>query len=66
LCFRTDGTLARVRQAQTVPGLDQASAVRAYYYTTGKMAISFGVYAKNDPAVAATIASLPYYNVLPQ
>jgi hypothetical protein len=65
LCFRVDGSLARVRQAQTVPALAAADATRAYYGTNGAMVAKFGVYEENDPAVAKTVTALPYYKVLP-
>jgi hypothetical protein len=65
LCFRTDGTLARVRQAQTVPALAAADATRAYYNTGGTMVAKFGVYEENDPALAKVVTALPYYKILP-
>jgi hypothetical protein len=65
LCFRTDGTLARVRQATTIPALDEAGATRAYYYTDGTIIAKIGGYEENDPAVAKLVTSLPYYKNLP-
>jgi hypothetical protein len=65
LCFRNDGTLARVRQATTVPALDVADATRAYYNTDGSVIAKFGVYAVDDPAIGKAISSLPYYKLLP-
>jgi hypothetical protein len=65
LCFRTDGTLARVRQAETIPALDAAGATRAYYYTNGTLIAKFGVFDENDPSVAKAVTSLPYYKNLP-
>jgi hypothetical protein len=65
LCFRVDGTLARVRQALTIPSLDAADATRAYYKTDGSLIEKFGAYAVDDPAVATKIEALPYYKTLP-
>jgi hypothetical protein len=65
LCFRTDGTLARVRQAETIPALDAAGATRAYYYTNGTLIAKFGVFDESDPSVAKAVTSLPYYKNLP-
>jgi hypothetical protein len=65
LCFRVDGTLARVRQAMTVPALDAADATRAYFKTDGTLIEKFGAYAVDDPAVATKIEALPYYKTLP-
>jgi hypothetical protein len=63
LSFRNDGTLARVRQATIVPGLDAASARQAYYNTDGSLirANSFRV---NDPAIGKRVQSLPYFNLV--
>jgi hypothetical protein len=65
LCFRTDGTLARVKQAETIPALDAAGAVRAYYNTNGALIAKVGAFEENDPALAKIVTSLPYYSVLP-
>jgi hypothetical protein len=65
LCFRTDGTLARVRQAETVPALDAAGATRAYYNTDGSIIVKVGAYEANDPALAKAVRALPYYAELP-
>jgi len=65
LCFRTDGTLARVRQAATIDALDAAGATRAYYYTNGTLIAKFGVFDENDPSVSKSVTSLPYYKNLP-
>jgi hypothetical protein len=65
LCFRTDGTLARARQAATIPALDAAGATRAYYYTNGTLIAKFGVFDESDPSVAKAVTSLPYYKNLP-
>jgi hypothetical protein len=65
LCFRPDGTLARVRQAETIAALDAAGATRAYYYTNGTLIAKFGVFDESDPSVAKAVTSLPYYKDLP-
>lgn len=65
LCFRTDGTLARVRQATAIPALDGAGASRAYYYTNGTLIQKSAAFEENDPALAKVVKSLPYYAVLP-
>jgi hypothetical protein len=65
LCFRTDGTLARARQAETIPALEAAGATRAYYYTNGTMIAKFGVFDENDPSIAKAVTSLPYFKSLP-
>jgi hypothetical protein len=65
LCFRVDGTLARAKQAATIPSLDAAEAVRAYFYTNGKIAAKVGVFEENDPSIAKAVTALPYYANLP-
>jgi hypothetical protein len=65
LCFRTDGTLARVRQATTIPALDAAGATRAYYYTNGTLITKIAGFEEDDPAIAKAITALPYYKNLP-
>jgi hypothetical protein len=65
LCFRTDGTLARVRQAITIPALDAAGATRAYYYTDGSVITKIAGFEEDDPAIAKAITALPYYKNLP-
>src|SRR5271165_6877136 len=44
-CFRNDGSLARIRQATTLPGLDAASARAAYFNTDGSLIAKMGVVA---------------------
>jgi ligand-binding SRPBCC domain-containing protein len=67
LCFRqSDGTLQRVRQATTIPGLSEASAEQAYYSTDGKVIQKTKLFEVNDPMIAKTIKQLPFYAALPQ
>jgi hypothetical protein len=67
LCFRqSDGSLERVRQATTIPELTAASAQQAYYASDGKLIQKTQLFEENDPMIAKTIKSLPFYAVLPQ
>ena len=67
LCFRqSNGTLERARQATTVPDLAAASAQQAYYSSSGKLIQKTALFEQNDPMLAKTIESLPFYNVLPK
>ena len=67
LCFRqSDGTLERVRQATTVPDLAAASAKQAFYSSDGKLIQKTALFEENDPMIAKTIKSLPFYAQLPQ
>jgi hypothetical protein len=67
LCFRQgDGTLERARQATTVPALAAASARQAYYASDGTVIQKTAIFEANDPMLAQTIKSLPFYSVLPQ
>jgi hypothetical protein len=66
LCFRqVDGSLQRVRQATTVPGLSEASAQMAWFNSGGGLIEKTAVFEMNDPAIAKKISALPYYSVLP-
>jgi hypothetical protein len=64
LSFRNDGTLARVRQASTVPGLDAASARQAYYNTDGSLIRASSLFESNDPAIGKRGQSPPYYKLV--
>lgn len=67
LCFRqTNGTLARARQATTVPDLAAASAQQAYFTSDGALIQKTTLFEKNDPQLAKKIKALPFYSVLPQ
>lgn len=67
LCFRqSDGTLERARQATTIPELSAASAQQAYYSSDGSLIQKTKLFEENDPMIAKTIRSLPFYAVLPQ
>jgi hypothetical protein len=65
LCFRTDGTVQRIRQALTIPALDTASATAAYYRSDGSLIQKTSLFEENDPAIAKKIAALPFYKNLP-
>ena len=67
LCFRqSDGTLERVRQATTIADLSTATARQAYYASDGKLIQKTSLFEVNDPMIAKTIESLPFYAVLPK
>ena len=65
LCFRPDGTLARIRQASSIPSLDAASAHIVYVNTDGSIIRSIGVVVMDDPTIQKKITSEPFYSVLP-
>lgn len=66
LCYRqSDGTLARARQATSVPDLDGTSAQTAYFTNGGALIQKTALFEMNDPAVAKKVTSLGYYSVLP-
>jgi hypothetical protein len=66
LCFREDGTLARVRQAESIPALDAAGVRTAYFNTDGSVIQSTTQFVMEDPAIKKRIADEPYYQILPQ
>jgi hypothetical protein len=65
LCFRNDGTLARVRQATTVPALDSAAVRQAYYNRDGSVIRKSAAFVVDDPAIVKRVRDLPFYNALP-
>jgi hypothetical protein len=65
LCFRSDGTLARVRQATTVAGLDAVSARQAYYNVDGSLIRKSTAFVVDDPAIYKAVRSLPFFKILP-
>jgi hypothetical protein len=65
LCFRSDGTLARARQAQNVPGLSSETAQRAYYAADGTLIQKTPGLNQNDPTIAKNVRDLRYFSVLP-
>jgi len=65
LCFRSDGTLARVRQATTVASLDGVAARQAYYNTDGSLIKHSALFEANDTAIVKSVSGLPYYHDLP-
>ena len=64
LCFRADGSLARVRQATSLPDLDVAGSRTAYYNTDGSLILATATFVKNDPAIAKKIADEPFMKPL--
>jgi hypothetical protein len=60
LCFRNDGTLARVRQAATIPTLDTAAAQQAYFRTDGSVIRATALFERNDPAIPGRSSASPY------
>ncbi len=67
LCFRqSNGTLERVRQANTDPALSETSAQQAYYTSSGKLIQKTSLFAENDPMISKSIQALPFYAVLPK
>jgi hypothetical protein len=65
LCFRNDGTLARVRQAATLSDLDVAAIGEAYYRTDGSLIRSTQLFQRDDPAIPQRSASPPYRPLAP-
>lgn len=65
LCFRSDGTLQRARQAQTVPGLSSETAERAYYAADGTLIQKTPGFNEKDPTIAKNVKDLRYFSVLP-
>ncbi|MBV8602838.1 MAG: hypothetical protein JO359_14845 [Candidatus Eremiobacteraeota bacterium] len=65
VCFRTDGTLARVREAASIPALDAAAARVAYFNTDGSLIKKTTVFEMNDPVIVKKIEAEPFYKVLP-
>lgn len=67
LCFRqSDGSLARARQATSVPALSAVSAQQAFYSSSGQLIQKTSAFAEDDPMLAKTVNALPFYAVLPQ
>lgn len=60
LCFRNDGTLARVRQAATVPALESAAAQQAYFKTDGSLIRASALFERTDPAIPGRGSASPY------
>lgn len=65
LCFRPDGTLARVRQATTIAALDAVGAQAAYFNTDGSVIKRVGAFVSDDPAIYHTVRQLPFFKILP-
>ncbi len=65
MCFRNDSTVARIKQAATVPSLDAAGASVAYYNTDGSLIQKTTTFEVNDPLIAKRVKDLPYFKLLP-
>ncbi len=65
LCYRSDGTLERAREAQNIPGLSSATAERAYYAADGTLIQKTPNFNEKDPTVAKSVKDLRYFSVLP-
>ena len=65
LCFRADGSLARVRQATTISKLDGAAARTAYYGRTGTVIAKGSAFSVDDPAIYTSVRNLPFFKILP-
>jgi hypothetical protein len=65
LCFRSDGTLARARQAKTVPELSSEKGQRAYYAADGTLIQKTPGFDEKDPTIAKNVKDLRYFSVLP-
>ncbi|MGC2128808.1 MAG: hypothetical protein WA629_01810, partial [Candidatus Aquilonibacter sp.] len=51
LCYRSDGTLERARQAKTVPELSSETAQRAYYAVDGARIQNTPGFNEQDPTI---------------
>ena len=65
LCYRSDGTLERARQAKTVPELSSEAAQRAYYAIDGTLIQKTPGFNEKDPTIAKNFKDLRYFSVLP-
>jgi hypothetical protein len=65
MCFRTNGTVMRVRQALSIPALDTASASVAYYRQDGSLIQKSKIFEENDPLIAKKVGELPFFKNLP-
>lgn len=65
LCFRNDGTLARVRQAAADADLDAVSTKQAYFRTDGSLIQASALFERDDPAIPKGAQPPPYSGVLP-
>jgi hypothetical protein len=65
LCYRSDGTLERARQAQTIPELSSDKGQRAYYAADGTLIQKTPGFNEKDPTIAKNVKDLRYFSVLP-
>jgi hypothetical protein len=65
LCYRSDGTLERARQAQTVAALSGETGQRAYYAADGTLIQKTPGFDVKDPTIALNVRDLRYFSVLP-
>ncbi len=64
LCFRSDGSLARARQAGTLPDLDSVHARQAYFNTDGSIIQVDSLFVQNDPTLYKKVRALPFAALL--
>jgi hypothetical protein len=64
LCFRNDGTLARIRQATSVPALDSDSAREAYIDEDGSLILATLGFRMMGEMTTLTIEELPDHPIL--
>ena len=65
LCYRSDGSLQRAKQAATLPGLGAVDAAVGYFGPDGTLLDSAGGFDAGAGMVAKKITDLPFYAVLP-
>jgi hypothetical protein len=65
MCFRNDGTLARARQAKTMPQLASEKGQRGYYAADGTLIQKTPGFNEKDPTIAKNVTALRYFSVLP-
>lgn len=64
LCFRNDGSLARARQATTVPSLEGAVSREAYYHSNGTLIDKTSLFSVDDPAIYKRVRDLPFFKMV--
>lgn len=65
LCYRSDGTLERARQAENMPKLSSETAERAYYAADGTLIQKTPGFNEKDPTVVKNFKDLQFFSVLP-
>ena len=64
LCFRADGTLARVRQGRTSADFDTAAEGQAYFNTDGSLIRADGLFETNDAAIYKRVKDAPFMKLV--